>query len=682
MGSINGSLDLMGRHRILENTLYKNEAEGNPVSFKTNVTKNVKECVVELSPKQDFNGYDHPWVGGAGKNLLRTSLKEMKEVNTTGTWSGNTYTRNGITFTPQFDSSGNVTGVLANGTASGTGLFWMHSQLTDLSNIDLILSGCPSGGSSSTYNMRVYKTGDLSIAIDIGSGISFNNTDPNTRIGIVIASGITVSNILYKPMIRLASVTDATFAPYSNICPIDSWGGKNLLKYPYRYGTTTLNGVTFTNNGDGTITVNGTATADTNYFMHAVGDISLSGTYILSGCPSGGSDTAYYLAPRVDTSWLKANRDYGDGATLSGTIDAMAITVANGCVCSNLTFKPMLRLATSQDPTWQPYRRIENIVSQTGKNLLDESQNGKGNGAGVNGVIGAIAGMQVTAPVYLPPANYVFSCYIGTENWNRRIHGYKSDGTWVRQITYLSLNDAVHNSTIEIPFTVTSDIDYVVVSYALSDINSQIELGSTATTYEPYNPTSQQYTVTWETEAGEVFGGTLNLTTGELIAEYAEAVIDGTGSITAQVYSANYPDRIRAWCTLTGTHAPNGNINCRTLPLYSDSFTMYAREGGWDQPWADSGHYNLEEANIGDCINVSQYPYSLCYILPFGGGYGVQENSIQAIKDYFAAHPVRIVGKLYTPVTYHLNPVQIKTLLETNVLTTDGDNIRVTYWKH
>ncbi|MBO4853948.1 MAG: hypothetical protein J5482_02230 [Oscillospiraceae bacterium] len=51
-----------------------------------------------------------------------------------------------------------------------------------------------------------------------------------------------------------------------------------------------------------------------------------------------------------------------------------------------------------------------------------------------------------------------------------------------------------------------------------SDI--QLELGSAATDYESYN--GQEYTVDWLEEVGTVYGGTLNITTGELMSTLDE----------------------------------------------------------------------------------------------------------------------------------------------------------------
>ena len=56
---------------------------------------------------------------------------------------------------------------------------------------------------------------------------------------------------------------------------------KTLLNYELFEPSYTKNGVTFTNNGDGTVTANGTATADTFYYFDCSN--KLLGKYTLSG---------------------------------------------------------------------------------------------------------------------------------------------------------------------------------------------------------------------------------------------------------------------------------------------------------------------------------------------------------------------------------------------------------------
>ena len=66
----------------------------------------------------------------------------------------------------------------------------------------------------------------------------------------------------------------------------------NLISYPYVDKRTTINGVTFTVNNDGTVNVNGTATARCDFSLSNYVPVTVGASYFFSGCPiGGGSDT-------------------------------------------------------------------------------------------------------------------------------------------------------------------------------------------------------------------------------------------------------------------------------------------------------------------------------------------------------------------------------------------------------
>lgn len=73
-----------------------------------------------------------------------------------------------------------------------------------------ILSGCPSGGSSSTW--RITLSG---VAYDYGDGFEFTADGQAHDVIVWVKSGQTVSDLVFKPMIRSASITDSTFVPYA-----------------------------------------------------------------------------------------------------------------------------------------------------------------------------------------------------------------------------------------------------------------------------------------------------------------------------------------------------------------------------------------------------------------------------------------------------------------------------------
>ena len=126
-------------------------------------------------------------------------------------------------------------------------------------------------------------------------------------------------------------------------------GAKNLL--PNNAVSTTI----FTVNDDKSVTVNtGGALAEQKILLLYDG-LTLNEDVILSGCPSGGSDTTYAIYAK-DTNnayyW-----DYNSGGKLipKGKTIAVNIVLRAGQNLSNLTFYPMLRLASDPDSTYVPY---------------------------------------------------------------------------------------------------------------------------------------------------------------------------------------------------------------------------------------------------------------------------------------------------------------------------------------
>lgn len=152
----------------------------------------------------------------------------------------------------------------------------------------------------------------------------------------------TVSNI------RIVTNADDPFVPYSGY-DIKTMG-KNLLNPTL--DTTTQNGITCTNNGDGTYTLNGTATktfdlATTSVGKDPLSDILIAGqTYRLVG-NSKKSNIKVNLAQRgSDWSVISNGYDLGEGVNAKISPSASYIRVdfniQDGASCNNLVLKPML----------------------------------------------------------------------------------------------------------------------------------------------------------------------------------------------------------------------------------------------------------------------------------------------------------------------------------------------------
>ena len=137
--------------------------------------------------------------------------------------------------------------------------------------------------------------------------------------------------------------------------------GRNWLPYPYYETTKTESGVTFTDNGDGTITANGTATDNTGFYCSAntpkrAVNFPAGSSYRLGGCPAGGSFSSYRinfaLKNSADSSWTYDVSDYGNGLYPSSSLFTnkvidrcyVRIVISKGTVCNNLVFKPQVEV--------------------------------------------------------------------------------------------------------------------------------------------------------------------------------------------------------------------------------------------------------------------------------------------------------------------------------------------------
>ncbi len=121
-----------------------------------------------------------------------------------------------------------------------------------------------------------------------------------------------IVNVEEGETVFLSSETDNTVLHYS----------KNILEYDsfYRKGVYEIEGITFTNNGDGTISVKGTATDNAKYYIVADNPSSLrlpikAGTYTLSGCPNKDDSVGYYL--RLGLTGIGEKADFGEGNTFT-----------------------------------------------------------------------------------------------------------------------------------------------------------------------------------------------------------------------------------------------------------------------------------------------------------------------------------------------------------------------------
>ena len=124
----------------------------------------------------------------------------------------------------------------------------------------------------------------------------------------------------------------------------------------------TRNGISFTLNSDMSVTVNGTATADS--FFALTPDITMTEDCILTGCPTGGGSNKY----EVQFSSFNNNRyDYGGSVKpviQAGLTGKLLVGVRSGATVSNLKFYPMIctLAAWNVSKKYVPYRPNWDLV--------------------------------------------------------------------------------------------------------------------------------------------------------------------------------------------------------------------------------------------------------------------------------------------------------------------------------
>ena len=173
-----------------------NSASGAIASFPDGAESTAKKLVVGIEPVQDLHGYDSPWPAGGGKNKLSLASLTL----------GGTEDRTKRIEIDAIPAGTYVFTATNTGTEKTIGKYGLQffDAVTGGSNVGRAQNG-------STFTL----TGEAK------SIYFYMNEDS-------YSDGETV--ILSDMMICLSSVSDATFAPYSNICPISGWTGAKVMR--------------------------------------------------------------------------------------------------------------------------------------------------------------------------------------------------------------------------------------------------------------------------------------------------------------------------------------------------------------------------------------------------------------------------------------------------------------------
>ena len=274
------------------------------------------------------------------------------------------YESNGITYTDNGDGS-----VTVNGTATENSYHALQRQAYGVklnAGETITLTGCPSGGSSTTYSLRLDNA--KTFIRDNGNGITYTIRESIPfSVQICIGVGTTVENLTFYPKLQKGTVATpyTPFVPNDTEVTVKSFG-KNLLPYPFYNTTTEKSGVTFTDNGDGSITIDGTATENVNFnFVYSYTNMFKKGTYTLSGMPA--IERAYLrFECYQDNAYKTGVSDAGSGGTI--TIDEdynqfrVYVRINSGVTVSKLVVRPMIEYGSTATP-YEPYIEGETITT-------------------------------------------------------------------------------------------------------------------------------------------------------------------------------------------------------------------------------------------------------------------------------------------------------------------------------
>lgn len=210
-------------------------------------------------------------------------------------------------------------------------------------------------------------------------------------------------------------------------------------------------------------------------------------------------------------------------------------------------------------------------------------------------------------------------------------------------------------------FYAAFDIYWASGDIPVEDVLCQLEVSSTASSYEAYQ--GQTYTIDLD---GTRYGGTLDVTTGKLTVDRAMMVFDGTQSISIVNWRASSTSV--GWVysySLTNNKVETvdsnmPNIVCDSLPTitYADAFSMSKDVG---------------ITAVASSAGTSAYGFVLRLNDP-------TLTTASAINTYLSAHPVTAIYELATPIEVQLTPTQIATLSGANNIWADtGDIILLEY---
>lgn len=382
------------------------------------------------------------------------------------------------------------------------------------------------------------------------------------------------------------------------------------------------------------------------------------------------TDTSYWMLSAEKgepggAEWGNITGDLSDQTDLQTALDAKAPVILNSASGSIASFSdgsasPVTALSVIIDPvqagTGDPsptnVRPISGhtqaVVTRTGKNLFDGVYQPWGI---ANDKIASTNGRTAIIAV---KGGETYTIKKAAET--NRFNIYETAITPAANVD-VTTSSAIVVDTYTRRVTVGSTAKYLVVYVSTSteqaEPQMQVELGSTATSYEPYQGTS----VTIDLD-GTRYGGELNVLTGEMTVDVM-------------------------FKTLTGSNSEGWGITDAGTYKY---FYLNRDYSSWTYSTYSEQALNADprlKCNVG---LVSYQTMSTVKGVALAYGYRVSlpnfladNHTVAEFRTYLASNPIQIVIPLKNPQTVQLTPSQMQTLLGQNNIWVDTGDTSVTY---
>lgn len=436
--------------------------------------------------------------------------------------------------------------------------------------------------------------------------------------------------------------------------PWPAGGGKNLL--PNTKRDTSYQGISYNPRSDGGYDISGTLKVATGGMVLYDSPDVLNippGSYRLILTGTGDGLDHLNIQAYVDGS----SKYYGKNGTFTvpSTATSSYIRFRVDTIGSvfNCTVYPMLLLSTETDSTFAPYSNICPIsgwdgctVERVGKNLIPFIDSYSVGGLTFKATN---QGLEITGSL---TGSSTFVTLMSTSRIEAGTYTFHGLGSGASSSTYqlaISTEDgALYVRKDDITVTYNQPRNMRIRLYVYSGaqlpliLPAQLERGSTATPYEPYQ--NSTYSISFPSSAGTVYGGTLDVTNGMLMVDRATTLLNATTGVTVGTTSGgiNYADITYAALGITLT----SNVEV----ISSDYKWLYG--------------VTVEYG----AINTYAAKFRI---------YDSRFTSVDNAKAVLAT--VQVVYPLATPVTYQLTPTQVTALLGQNNLWADTGDSTVIY---